>query len=99
MRKLMIGAATVAALALAPAAAMAQASTAAGVAVGAGTGFAIGGPPGAVIGGVIGAGIGAAHEPNRGYVAPRAETRVYANPPRERVCWENRRGELVCEYR
>lgn len=99
MRKFLIGAAAIAALAAAPTAAMAQASTATGAAIGAGTGFAIGGPPGAVIGGVIGGGIGAAHEPPRVYVAPQAEVHVRPTQPRERVCWENRRGDLVCEYR
>lgn len=100
MRKFLISAAAIAALAAAPTAAMAQASTATGAAVGAGTGFMIGGPPGAVIGGVIGGGIGAAHEPpNQVYVEPQAEVHVRTNQPRERVCWENRRGQLVCEYR
>jgi hypothetical protein len=99
MRKFLIGAAAIAALAAAPTAAVAQASTATGAAVGAGTGFLLGGPPGAVIGGVIGGGVGAAHEPHRVYVEPRAEVQVRTNQPRERVCWENRRGQLVCEYR
>jgi hypothetical protein len=99
MRKFLIGAAAIAALAAAPTAVMAQASTTAGVAIGAGTGFAVGGPPGAVIGGIIGGSVGAAHEPHRVYVEPRADARVYVNPPRERVCWETRRGDLVCDYR
>ena len=55
MRKFLIGAATLAAIAVAPSVASAQASTAGGVAVGAGTGFLIGGPPGAIVGGIIGA--------------------------------------------
>ena len=95
MRKFMLSAATVAALAALPTAALAQASTATGAAVGAGTGFAIGGPPGAVIGGIIGGGVGAAHEP-RHY--PHAHVYGY-HQPRERVCWEDRRGRTFCEYR
>jgi hypothetical protein len=96
MRKFLIGAATVAALAAIPTAASAQASTATGVAVGAGTGFAIGGPPGAVIGGVIGGSVGAAHEPRVYYVEPRAQ--VYVQTPR-RVCWRDDWGRRFCEYR
>jgi len=98
MRKFLIGAATIAALAAAPTAAFAQASTATGAAVGVGTGFALGGPPGAVIGGIIGGGIGAAHEPHRVYVAPHARAQVYYGEPR-RVCWQDRRNRTVCEYR
>jgi hypothetical protein len=97
MRKFMISAATVAALAALPTAALAQASTATGAAVGAGTGFAIGGPPGAVIGGIIGGGVGAAHEPGRVYVQPHARAYGYYQP--QRVCWEDRRGRTFCEYR
>ncbi|HEY7457245.1 MAG TPA: hypothetical protein VH765_00685 [Xanthobacteraceae bacterium] len=98
MRKFLIGAATVAALAAIPTAASAQAATATGVAVGAGTGFAIGGPPGAVIGGVIGGSVGAAHEPV--YVEPRAyvATRTYVYPS-ERVCWRDAWNRTFCEYR
>lgn len=95
MRKFLIGAATIAALAAAPTAAFAQASTATGAVVGAGTGFAIGGPPGAVIGGIIGGGVGAAHEPGRVYVAPRARGHVYYGEPRR--CWQDRRGRTVCD--
>lgn len=96
MRKFLISAATIAALAALPTAAFAQASTATGAAVGAGTGFAIGGPPGAVIGGIIGGGIGAAHEPV--YVVPHARAHVYYGEPR-RVCWKDRRNRTVCDYR
>jgi len=113
MRKFLIGAAALAALAAAPAAANAQAATTTGVAVGAGTGFAIGGPPGAVIGGIIGGSVGAAHEPRVYYepapayvdepvvVAPRTRvtTRTYVRPaPGERYCWRDARN-TYCEYR
>ena len=92
MRKFMISAVAIAALAALPTAALAQASTATGAAVGAGTGFAIGGPPGAVIGGIIGGGVGAAHE-------PRAYPHAYGYYQPQRVCWQDRRGRTFCEYR
>ncbi|MCC6948695.1 MAG: hypothetical protein IT539_13090 [Bradyrhizobiaceae bacterium] len=106
MRKFLIGAAALAALAAAPAAANAQAATTTGVAVGAGTGFAIGGPPGAVIGGIIGGSVGAAHEPrvygyDPVYVAPPARARVTTRTyvyPGERYCWRDA-WNTYCEYR
>lgn len=104
MRKFLIGAATIAALAAVPTAASAQASTATGVAVGAGTGFVIGGPPGAVVGAIIGGGVGAAHEPRYyadpyapAYVAPSAGV-VVRTEPSER-CWRDRWNRTVCDYR
>lgn len=57
MHRILLAAATVAALAL-PGAANAQSSTVTGAAIGAGTGAVIAGPPGAVVGGVVGAVIG-----------------------------------------
>jgi hypothetical protein len=94
MRKFLIGAVALAAMAAAPSVASAQASTAGGVAVGAGTGFLIGGPPGAVVGGIIGGGVGAAAEP-RVYV----EDRVVVRQP-QRVCWrDNWTNRTFCEYR
>ena len=96
MRKFLIGAATLAAIAVAPSVASAQATTAGGVAVGAGTGFLIGGPPGAIVGGIIGGGVGAAAEP-RVYVEDRV---VVAQPQPQRVCWrDNWTNRTFCEYR
>ena len=108
MRKIMIGAVALAALAAAPSAAYAQAATTTGVAVGDGTGFVLGGPPGAVIGGIIGGSVGAnaeprvhVDEPAHVYVAPRARAgaRVYATTPPQRVCWLDSLNRSVCEYR
>jgi hypothetical protein len=98
MRKFLFGAAMLAAVAAAPTAALSQASTATGAAAGAGIGFAVGGPPGAVIGGIIGGSLGAAHEQPQVYVDPGA--RAYAQPSQPtQICWETRRGELVCQDR
>jgi hypothetical protein len=94
MRKFLIGATALAAIAVAPSVASAQASTAGGVAVGAGTGFLIGGPPGAIVGGIIGGGVGAAAEP-RVYV----QDQVVVRQP-QRVCWrDNWTNRTFCEYR
>jgi hypothetical protein len=111
MRKFLISAAAIAALAVAPSAAMAQAATGTGVAVGAGTGFLIGGPPGAIVGGIIGGSVGATAEPRvyvdeRVYVEPRTRvkarartgTRVYAQQPQQ-VCWRDVWNRTFCEYR
>jgi uncharacterized protein YcfJ len=91
MRKMILAAATLAALAMMPTGANAQSSTIGGAIVGAGTGAVIGGAVGggrgaavgAVVGGTTGAAIGAQAEP--GY-------------RHHRHCWHNRFGELRCRY-
>jgi len=92
MRKMILAAATLAALAAMPAGANAQSATVGGALVGAGTGAVIGGAVGggrgaavgAVVGGTTGAAIGASAEPRY---------------RRARHCWINRYGERVCRYR
>jgi hypothetical protein len=93
MRKLLITAATIGALAAIPSVATAQVNTAAGVAVGAGTGALIGGPPGAIVGGIIGGTVGATTEPRAVYYAH--PPRVYVEP-RYRECWRDHWGRLFC---
>lgn len=91
MRKMILAAATLAALAMMPAGANAQSSTIGGAIVGAGTGAVIGGAVGggrgaavgAVVGGTTGAAIGAQAEPRY---------------RRHRHCWHNRFGEVRCRY-
>ena len=94
MRKLLITAATLVAVAAVPTVASAQANTAAGVAVGAGAGALIGGPPGAVVGGIIGGTVGATTEPR---VIVRDDR--YWVEPRTRVCWLDSFGRRMCELR
>jgi len=91
MRKLLITAATMGALAI-PTVAHAQVNTLAGAGVGAVTGAVIGGPPGALIGGAIGGSVGLATEPRgRVYVVP---SNRYAYG--ERVCWLDSAGYRHC---
>jgi uncharacterized protein YcfJ len=94
MRKILLAAATFAALAAAmPMSANAQSNAVGGAIVGAGAGAVIGGavtgrPEGAAVGAVIGGTTGAA-------VGANARERRY----RERTCWVNEFGERRCRYR
>lgn len=96
MRKAILAAAILAALATMPVGANAQ-DAVGGAIVGAGAGAVIGGAAtgraegaavGAIIGGTTGAAIGA-----------NAEERRYRHRTRSRVCWEDDWGRRHCRYR
>lgn len=96
MRKAILAAATLAALATMPVGANAQ-NAVGGAIVGAGAGAVIGGavtgrPEGAAVGAVIGGTTGAA-------VGANAEERHYRRSQRTRVCWEDDWGRRHCRYR
>jgi uncharacterized protein YcfJ len=104
MRKILIAAAALTAISMAPTGASAQALP--GAIIGAGTGAVIGGAVtgrgegaavGAVVGGVTGAAIGASNERRRVYYNSNERRRVYYNSA-YRQCWINRFGERRCRY-
>jgi osmotically inducible lipoprotein OsmB len=96
MRKAILSAAILAALATMPVGATAQ-DALGGAIVGAGAGAVIGGAvtgrgEGAAVGAIIGGTTGAA-------IGANAEERRYRNRHRHRVCWEDDWGRRVCRYR
>lgn len=101
MRKLLISAATLAAIAIVPTVANAQANTVGGAVGGAVVGGAVGGPPGAVVGGIIGGTVGASTEPR--YPRYGSDDRYWVEPdapgPAVRSCWHDDYGRRVCGYR